>query len=170
MNNNILPERKHARPVTYNGMPHAQIDVDPLPEINTELFRLCFSLPNVTNRPTVISIPGARALWLDEDIPIVHPENIARGREFAHIHPDGSLHASLPPERAREAVKKGWAEPHPIAQYTGLEGMVMLYTPLDMDELDVIFELVVDSYNFITGRNHLAENVLPSAYQQEIHD
>ena len=170
MKNNILPERKHARPPTYTGMPHAQIDVVPLPEINTELFRLCFSLPNVTNRPTVISVPGARALWLDDDIPIVHPENIARGREFAHIHPDGSLHASLSPERAREAVEKGWAEPHPIAQYTGWEGMVMLYTPLDMDELDVIFELVVDSYNFITGRNHLTENVLLSAYQQETHE
>ena len=170
MKNNILPERKHARPVTFAGMPHAQIDVVPLPEIQTELFRLCFSLPNVTNRPTVISIPGARALWLDDDIPIVHPENIARGREFAHIHPDGSLHASLSPERAREAVEKGWAEPHPIAQYTGLEGMVMLYTPLDMDELDVIFELVVDSYNFITGRNLVIEDDLPSAYQQEIHE
>ena len=170
MKNNILPERKHPRPFTSNGMPHAQIDVVPLPEIQTELFRLCFSLPNVTNRPTVISIPGARALWLDDNIPLAHPEYIARGREFAHIHPDGSLHASLSPERAREAVEKGWAEPHPIAQYTGWEGMVMLYTPLDMDELDVIFELVVDSYNFITGRNLLTEDVLLSAYQQEIHE
>ena len=170
MKNNILPERKHARPVTYNGMPHAQIDVVPLPEIQAELFRLCFSLPNVTNRPTVISIPGARALWLDDDIPLAHPEYIARGREFAHIHPDGSLHASLNPERAREAIGSGWAEPHPIAQHTGWEGMVMLYTPLDMDELAVIFELVVDSYNFITGRNLLIEDVLPSAYQEEKHE
>jgi phospholipase/carboxylesterase len=170
MKNNILLERKHARPVTFNGMPHAQIDVEPLPEIHTELFNLCFSLPNVSNRPTVISIPGARALWLDDDILLAHPEYIARGREFAHIHPDGSLHASLSPERAREAVEKGWAEPHPIAQYTGWEGMVMLYTPLDMDELDVIFELVVDSYNFITGRNLFAKDVMNSAYQQEKHE
>ena len=100
----------------------------------------------------MISVPGARALWLDDNTPLAHPEVIARGREFAHIHPDGSLHAVLSPERAREAVEKGWAEPHPIAQYAGWDGMVMLYTPLDMDELDVIFSLVVDSYNFVTGR------------------
>ena len=163
----MLTERKRARPMTHNGMPHAQIDVEPLPEIHEELFRLCFSLPNITNRPTVISVPGARALWLDEDISLAHPEAIGRGREFAHIHPDGSLHASLSPERAREAVEKGWAEPHPIAQYTGWDGMVMLYTPLDMDELAVIFKLVVDSYNFVTGRSMHAEDALAMPSQQE---
>ena len=35
----------------------------------------------------------------------------------------------------------------------GMEGMVMLYTPRTMEELDVIFQLVVDSYNFVTGRS-----------------
>lgn len=48
-----------------------------------------------------------------------------------------------------------------MAQYLGNEGMVMLYTPLDMDELDVIFGLILDSYNFVTGRNLSPENVLP---------
>ena len=170
MENNILPDRKRPRPATHNGMPHTQIDVESLPEIHTELFRLCFTLPNVTNRPTVISVPGARALWLDDDIWLAHPEVIARGREFAHIHPDGSLHASLSPERAREAVEKGWAEPHPIAQYTGWDGMVLLYTPMDMDELNVIFRLVVDSYNFVTGRSLHAEDTLAMPSQQENND
>jgi phospholipase/carboxylesterase len=108
----------------------------------------------------VISVPGARALWLREDLPLAHPEVIARGREFAHIHPDGSLHVALPPERAREAVSKGWAEPHPLAQYLGNEGMVMLYTPLDMEELDVVFGLILDSYNFVTGRSLQPEEVI----------
>jgi len=127
-----LPERKRARPATSKGMPHAQIGIRPVPAINDELFRRSFSLPMVQNRPTVISVPGARALWLDEGMPLAHPEVIARGREFAHIHPDGSLHLSLPPDRAQEAVDKGWAEPHLIASYLGIEGMVMLYTPLDV--------------------------------------
>jgi len=141
-------------------MPHAQIGVRPVPEVHAELFERCYSLPDVQNRPTVISVPGARALWLHEDLPLAYPEVIARGREFAHIHPDGSLHAALPPERAREAVEKGWAEPHPLAQYLGNEGMVMLYTPLDMDELDVVFGLIVDSYNFVTGRKARPEDIL----------
>jgi phospholipase/carboxylesterase len=148
-----IPKRKRPKPPTHQGMPHAQIGIRPEPEIHAELFRRCYALPYVQNRPTVISVPGARALWLREDLPLAHPEVIARGREFAHIHPDGSLHVTLPPERAREAVNKGWAEPHPLAQYLGNEGMVMLYTPLDTGELEVVFGLILDSYNFVTGRN-----------------
>jgi phospholipase/carboxylesterase len=141
-------------------MPHAQIGIRPVPDIHTELFRRCYSLPYVQNRPTVISVPGARALWLREDLPWAHPEAIAAGREFAHIHPDGSLHVSLPLERAREAVEKGWAEPHPIAHYLGNEGMVMLYTPLDEMELEIIFGLILDSYNFVIGNSLRPEEVL----------
>jgi phospholipase/carboxylesterase len=155
-----LPKRAGPRPLTNKNMPHSQIGVRPVPEVNAELFRRCFSLPDVRNEPTRISVPGARALWLDEDLPLTHPEVIAVGREFAHIHPDGSLHASLPPERAREAIEAGWAEPHPMALYMGNEGMVMLYTPRTIEELDVIFQLVVDSYNFVTGR---AVNAVESA-------
>jgi phospholipase/carboxylesterase len=133
-------------------MPHSQIGVRPVPAVNAELYRRAFALPNVTNQPTVISVPGARALWLDADLPLAHPEAIVAGREFAHIHPDGSLHAALPPERARAAIAAGWAEPHPMALHLGNEGMVMLYTPRTMEELDVIYQLIVDSYNYVTGR------------------
>jgi len=160
MSNSPIPKRAGPRPLTNKNMPHSQIGVRPVPEVNAELFRRCFSLPDVRNEPTRISVPGARALWLDEDLPLTHPEVIAVGREFAHIHPDGSLHASLPPERAREAIEAGWAEPHPMALYMGNEGMVMLYTPRTIEELDVIFQLVVDSYNFVTGR---AVNAVESA-------
>ena len=155
-----FPERKRARPATSQGMPHAQIGIRPITAINDELFRRSFSLPMVQNRPTVISVPGARALWLDEGLPLAHPEVIARGREFAHIHPDGSLHLSLPPERAREAVEKGWAEPHPIANYIGIDGMVMLYTPVDQEELEVVFQLIVESYTVVTGNSFQPENAL----------
>jgi phospholipase/carboxylesterase len=144
-------------------MPHSQIGINPVLEVNAELFRRAYSLPNVTNRPTVISVPGARAIWLDEDLSLAHPESIARGREFAHIHPDGSLHVSLSPERAQEAIEKGWAEPHPMAAYMGNLGMVMLYTPLDMQELDVVFQLIVDSYNFVTGRTVSAADITAAA-------
>ena len=145
-----IPERSGPRPPTNKNMPHSQIGVRPVADVNAELFRRAFALPGVVNKPTVISVPGARALWLDESLPLVQP--VMAGREFAHIHPDGSLHASLSPERAREAIEAGWAEPHPMALYMGNEGMVMLYTPRTMEELDVIFQLIVDSYNFVTGR------------------
>lgn len=158
-----LPHRTRPRPQTNKNMPHSQIAVEPVPDVHAELFRQAYSLPNVTNRPTVISVPGARALWLDDDLPLAHPESIVRGREFAHIHPDGSLHVSLSPERAQEAIDQGWAEPHPMAAYVGNLGMVMLYTPLDMQELRVVFQLIVDSYTFVTGRALSAEDVTAGA-------
>lgn len=147
-----LPQREGPRPATHQGMPHTQIGVTPVSEVHAELSRRAFSLPGVEERPTVISVPGARALWLQDGMPIVRPGLIVAGREFAHIHPDGSMHLAVAPGRAREAIDAGWAEPHPIARQFGLEGMILVYTPRSMEELEVLWELVVDAYSYVTGR------------------
>lgn len=133
-------------------MPHTQIGVQPIPEVNAELHRRAFSLPGVSARPTIISVPGARGLWLDESMELAHPEAIVAGREFTHIHPDGSLHLPLPLDRARQAIEAGWAEPHPIARALGVDGLVLVYTPRDVAELEVVWDLVLDSYVHVTGR------------------
>ena len=149
-----LPQRSGPSPRTTGSVPHIQIDVDPVPEVRDELFRRTFALPDVENRPSIASLPGARGVWISDDVPLAHPEVIVAGREFTHIHPDGSLHAPLPIERATEAVDRGWAERHPWAdQREGWEGLVMLYTPRSLEELDVVFQLIVESYNFVTGRD-----------------
>ncbi|MHA1937507.1 MAG: luciferase domain-containing protein [Candidatus Thorarchaeota archaeon] len=97
-----LPERSGPRTQTSGTVPHVQIGVEPVPAVKDELFRRAFTLPGVEDRPTIVSLPGARGMWLSDDIPLAHPEAIVSGREFAHIHPDGSLHAPLPYERALE--------------------------------------------------------------------
>jgi phospholipase/carboxylesterase len=149
-----LPQRTGPRTHTSGTVPHVQIGVDFVPTVNDELYRLAFALPDVENRPTIVSFPGARGMWLRDELTLIHPEVIVSGREFAHIHPDGSLHVPLPYERALEAVEKGWAERHPWAdQRDGWEGFVMLFTPQSMAELDVIFQLILDSYNFVTGKS-----------------
>ena len=149
-----LPDRVGPRPQTTQGVPHVQIGVSSVSEVDTELLRRVSTLPGVEVRPTVVSLPGAKGFWITERVELAHPEAIVGGREFAHLHPDGSLHASLAPERARNAVRAGWAIGHPWAnQRPGWEGFVMLYTPQSMAELDAIFQLVVDSYNFVTGQN-----------------
>lgn len=148
-----LPERAGPRTQTTGSVPHVQIGVEPVQAVNDELYRRVFALPDVENRPTIASLPGADGMWLREEAPVAQPEAIVAGREFAHIHPDGSLHAPLPYERALEAVEKGWAERHPWAdQRDGREGLVMLFTPQSMAELDVTFQLIVESYNHVTGR------------------
>ncbi len=147
-----LPSRTTAIPQTTNGVPHVQIGVRAAPELSKALLQRVGILPGVRLGPTQVSLPGAVGFQLSEGVALAHPEVIVGGREFAHIHPDGSLHASLSPELASEAVKKGWAVAHPWAnQRDGWEGFVLIYTPTSKDELDVVFHLVEQSYAFVTG-------------------
>lgn len=155
-----LPVRSSPIPPTTNGVPHVQIGVEAVPEISEALLRRVSSIPGVEIRPTVISLPGAKGFWLSEDLTLARPDVIVGGREFAHIHPDGSLHASLSPELAGEAVEAGWAIHHPWAnQRPGWEGFVMIYTPGTRDEMEVVFELILGSYNFVTGRQETTTNL-----------
>ena len=154
-----LPERSGPRTQTSGTVPHVQIDVEPITAVNDELFHRAYALPGVEDRPTIVSLPGARGMWLSDDIPVAQPKAIVSGREFAHIHPDGSLHASLPLSRALEVEATGWGERHPWAdQRDGWEGLVMLYTPQSMDELDITFQLIVESYNYVTGQTAQASD------------
>jgi hypothetical protein len=149
-----FPIRETAIPTTTNSVPHVQIGIVPVPELTAELLRRVANLPGVDIRQSVISLPGAKGFWLGTNVTLARPEAIVGGREFAHIHPDGSLHASLHPVTARAAVNTGWATPHPWAgQRPGWEGFSMIYTPTTDKELDVVFQLVVASYEFVTGRS-----------------
>ncbi|MBO6507859.1 MAG: phospholipase [Roseibium sp.] len=152
-----LPERDGPPPRTTAGVPHIQIGAQVVPALSQNLLDRVAAIPGVKLRATVISLPGAKGFWLSEELDLARPQAIVGGREFAHLHPDGSLHASLPPKRARDAVKAGWATMHPWADSRpGWEGFVLLYTPRTMAETDVTFGLIVDGYNYVTGRNYHA--------------
>ncbi len=149
-----LPMRETPIPPTTKDIPHKQFSGEAIPAIHAELMRRVALLPKVDIRPTVVSLPGATGFWLLEDLALARPEVIVGGREFAHVHPDGSLHASLPPARAFEAVEAGWAVRHPWAdKREGWEGFVLLYTPTTEAELEVVMQLIVEGYNFVTGRD-----------------
>ena len=155
-----LPKRETPIPPTTKGVPHKQFSGEAVPAIHAELMRRVALLPKVDIRPTVVSLPGATGFWLKEDLALERPEVIVGGREFAHVHPDGSLHASLPPARAFEAVDAGWAVRHPWAdKRPGWEGFVLLYTPETEAELEIVTQLIVDGYNFITGGDVTAEQL-----------
>src|SRR5919202_2069687 len=154
MNQRVLPMRSGSRPRTTPTNPHTQLEQNPKPEVVEELARRVFALPDVEERPSAISVPGARALWLREDVPAGPPEAFVIEREFAHIHPmpDGSLHAALPPEVAQEAVKKGWAEQHPAARLGHVpQNVVMIYAPRDAEEIEVVAGLVAEAYRYAAG-------------------
>jgi hypothetical protein len=155
MSDDQLPTRRGPRPRTTPTNPHTQLDQQPDDRrLRDKLARRLFALEGVEERPSAISVPGARALWLAEEVTAGPPEAFLVGREFAHLHPhpDESLHAMLPPAVGDEAVKTGWAEPHPVARL-GLipETAVMIYAPRDEEELDVVERLVRASYEFARG-------------------
>jgi hypothetical protein len=147
-----LPSRSGQRPRTTPTNPHTQLDQQPGDaSVTEELARRIFALPGVVERPSRISVPGARALTLADGEATGPPEAFLIDREFAHLHPapDRSLHAMLPADLASAAVEAGWAETHPVARM-GLipPTAVMLYAPRDDAELAVIETLVKASHAF----------------------
>ena len=148
-----LPQRTGPRIRTSGRVPHVQLDVDFKPQLFKELHRLAYLLPGLEERPTIVSLAGAKGMWLNKAVPVLHPKAIVSGREFAHIHADGSLHAPLPHERALELEQKGWGERHPWAdRHDGWEGLVMLYSAANSDQLKILIQLVTESYNHVTGQ------------------
>ena len=146
-----LAERRGPRPRTTTTNPHVQLEQNAPPEQWSELARRAFELADVEERPSLVSVPGARALWLREGIPAGPREAFMAGREFAHIHPlpEGSLHLALPPDLAREAIDKGWAEQHPVARLGHIPStIVMVYGPRDAEELQTVLTLVKKSYEY----------------------
>ena len=157
-----LPNRSGPRPVTTPTNPHTQLDQQPGSSNQRELLaKTVFALPGVVERPSAISVPGARALWLAEgaDGPM---EAFLVGHEFAHLHPepDQSLHLMLPPTLAVEATEAGWAEQHPVARL-GLipANAVMVYAPRDDAERAIVEELVRASHAFARGTSSSSGSV-----------
>ena len=155
MKQKALPERADQRPRTTPTNPHTQLDQNPEDLVVRELAQRLFALPAVEERPSAMSVPGARALWLRDEVSPGPPEAFLIGREFAHIHPmpDGSLHAALLPELAEEAIEKGWAEQHPVARMGHISpNVVMIYAPRNPGEMETVASLVEESYRYAGGR------------------
>jgi hypothetical protein len=154
-----LPPRAGERPKTTSTNPHRQESQNPGPEVYELLLSRAFDFPHVERRPSAISVPGAQALWLSEEVAGGRPEAFLIGREFAHVHPayDGSMHMMLPPEAVDELVAKGWGEPHPMAR-RGLipPSAVMVYAPRDAAEVETVLEVIRASYRFACGKEPAA--------------
>ena len=147
-----LPVRGGPRCQTTGSVPHIQLDAEPVPAVDAELRRRAFQLPVVENLASDRSLPGARGLALSDGLDLARADVIAGSSEFAHIHPDGSLHVWLAVNSAIEVDDKKWGELHPWVGNDGFwDGVVMVYTPETLDELDVTIQIIVDAYNFVTG-------------------
>jgi len=150
-----LPERRGPRPATTPINPHRQLEQNAPSTLQEALWDRMRQLAGVETGASLVSVPGARAIFIGK-----HCCNDADGacmidRAFAHIHPldDGSLHVTLPDDVRDAAIARGWAEPHPlIAQGRVPATVVMIYGPRDAEELETVWSLIVASHAFATGR------------------
>lgn len=156
-----LPNRKGSRPKTGNALPHLQFSDNSTKKIYDELAKWLFSLEHVEERPTIISVKGARAAWIQDDYQNVNNTVLQVGREFTHIHPPiedehgGSLHLSLARQDCNTLISKSWAEYHPMDSFAFPEkvfGHILIYAPRDKEELEVIKTIIETSYKLVTNQ------------------
>lgn len=150
-----LPTREGPRPQTGDHVPHLQLSDKSPPEFVDELVRWAVDrFPDVREEPTRISVSSTRALWLDEAVSVAHGDAFmppSGGREFAHVHADGSMHLCVSDEAVKELVDKSWGEPHPMKNQGVNE--VLCYAPRTGEELEIVKLALVESYRYATGRN-----------------
>lgn len=150
-----LPARAGDRPAVSWTIPQQQLSETSPPELQEQLFTRVTALPGVNTGPSAISVPGARGFVVERNSSApLDAFLVPRAGEFAHLHPgyDGSLHLTLPPALAADAVAKGWAVMHPWAGVRLAPGFVLVYGPRDAAELDTVTGIVATSHAYATGR------------------
>ena len=149
-----LPMRSGPKPDTTSRLPHSQLTDHGPDHVIDKLHDWCFSLPRVDEQDSGISVPGARALVLQECEGCNH-EAFMVGREFAHIHPhpdNGSMHVKLAAEDAQQVIDTGWGESHYLVTQGHYPlGLVMVFSPRDEGELEAVKTIVSRSWEYATG-------------------
>lgn len=135
-----LPHREGDPVRVTPGIPQHQSTQNAPAELQAALLERLAALPGVRLGTTTVGVEGTRALLLDRatasgpDAAYLLPAD----GEFAHQHPDGSLHLCLPDALAYDALAKGWAVAHPLAGLRVSSGMVLVPGPRTAAELDVV--------------------------------
>jgi phospholipase/carboxylesterase len=149
-----LPDRHGTRPRTDNAVPHLQKTQRSPERIRQALLDWAVAtLPDVTETDTRISVSATRALWLAEHVEVAHEDAFMPppgGREFAHLHADGSLHLCVSDAAVEEIVGRGWGEVHPLKDKGVNE--VLFYAPRDKPELELAKYAVAEAWSYATGR------------------
>lgn len=149
-----LPPRSGPKPKTTSSLPHSQVTQHGPDAVIDNLHAWCFALPDVNEGDSGVSVPGSRALILRDGVD-GNPDAFMVGREFAHIHPhpdNGSMHLQLSAGDVAEVVETGWGESHYLVTQGRLPiGLVMIFSPRDDAELEVVKTIVSRSHAFATG-------------------
>lgn len=110
------------------------------------------TFPKVRKEPTRISVPSSIAMWLDENENVGHVDAFmppSGGREFTHLHLDGSIHTVVAIAVENEIISKNWGVRH--MYYNRGVKEVLVYAPRSKEELEILKSVVIKSYEYATG-------------------
>ena len=151
----IFPTRPGPEPTITTTEPQEQLDQLGPEEIWDEMLSRANELPGVTEGDSVISVKGARAFFLPKELIKGPQDSLIMENEFAHIHPrpDSSWHLQLPHELAVLAISGGWGRIHTVVWMGDAPAnSMMLYSPRNEQEMEVVWGLVEESYRYATGQ------------------
>ena len=140
-----LPKREGIRPETTNTNPHEQLTQTPDLATHETFKAQLFDFAGISRRPSIISVPGSEALWLNEGLPCNCSDGFMIGREFAHIHPayDGSLHVALSQKDFDTVLDSAWGEQHPLAGMGPIPHTIALvYAPRNEEEMATVLTII----------------------------
>ena len=143
-----LPQRAGPRPQTSEGIPHRQLDQNPAPSVYALVAARWGDMPGTVQGPSVVSVPGARALFLPQCAACNDRYGFIHGREFAHLHPteDGSFHMVLAPDDLQCVLASGWGELHPwVPSGRVLPNVAMVFAPRDEREAQLVLDIAAAS-------------------------
>ncbi len=156
-----LPARQGPRPGVDRRYPCLQFEEEAPATLRKSLLERAGTLEGVCVQPTEFSISGD-ALVLEEALARGKPEAFVRGREFAIMREEGSVHLTLDPSWGQKVLTKRWAMIHPLALY--MAGAVppqslILYAPRSERELEMVWKIIQAAYSFACGR--VGDLILP---------
>ena len=103
----ILRARRGASPRTTPDYPHQQLTQSGTAALRERLRERSGALPGVVEGSEKTSAPNIVAFVLQPGYAEGPKEAFLAGGEFAHLHPDGNLHLTLPRELGDEVVVQG---------------------------------------------------------------
>ena len=151
-----LPERIGEAPEIGQVPPQLQFSDKSPKDIYQKFHDWMFStFPKVRKETSQISVPTSIAMWLDENEDVGHIDAFmppSGGREFTHLHLDGSIHTVVGTEVEDEIITKNWGVRHMYYDQGVKE--ILVYAPRNENEIEIAKTIVIKSYEYATGKKY----------------
>ena len=152
-----LPRRNGEAPEIGKEPPQLQFSNQSPRDIYLKFHDWMFStFPKVRMEPTRISVPTSIAMWLDENESVGHSDAFmppSGGREFTHLHLDGSIHTVVGTEVEDEIINNKWGVRH--MYYDRGVKEILMFAPRNEVELEIVKTVVIKSYEYASGKSLL---------------